>query len=69
VIANNETLNNSTIDVLNNYMNNFCVKQDLLIPNAVKPSACFYSGFFFVSYLWQRKDNFTALNLLTGDYC
>ena len=50
-------------------MNNFCVKQDLLIPNAVKPSACFYSGFFYVSTLWQRKSNYTALDTLNGDYC
>ncbi|TNV73568.1 hypothetical protein FGO68_gene9779 [Halteria grandinella] len=65
-----ETLNgDDPMSVFSAYVNDFCTKQPLEVPNAVKASTCFYSGYFILKYMISKRSNPDNIETLKIDFC
>lgn len=65
-------------EVFNNYINTFCINLDVEIPSklvifntidAVKPSNCFYTGYFLIRYMTPESSNQTSLDAYISSFC
>eukprot|EP00347_Sterkiella_histriomuscorum_P021996 403332044 len=68
-IFNVDTLSTDPSQSFNSYLNDFCLAQPLEVPNAVKASTCFYSGYFLARYMTPERDNKERLENLKQDFC
>jgi len=57
------------MSVFTAYVNDFCIKQPLEVPNAVKASTCFYSGYFILKYMISKRSNPDNIETLKIDFC
>lgn len=65
-----ESLNgDDPMSVFTAFVSNFCTQQPLEVPNAVKASTCFYSGYFTLKYMLSKKANMDNIETLKIDYC
>ena len=65
-----ETLNgDDPMSVFTAYVNDFCTQQPLEVPNAVKASTCFYSGYFILKYMISKRVSADNIETLKIDYC
>lgn len=51
------------------YAKDFCLREEMAVPNGVKPSVCIYSGFFLLRFLLPKVDNTARLKEMTTQFC
>jgi hypothetical protein len=56
-IFNQENLKLNPMHALQTYAKDFCLKEEMAVPNGVKPAVCIYSGFYLLRFLLPKVNN------------
>jgi len=64
-IFNQENLKLNPMHAMQTYARDFCLKEEMAVPNGVKPAVCIYSGFYLLRFLLPKVDNPPRLKEMT----
>lgn len=51
------------------YANDYCLNEEIAVPNGVKPALCIYSGFYLLRFLLPKLATPTRLKEMTAQFC
>jgi len=68
-IFNEENLRLNPMHAMQTYAKDYCLNQEIAVPNGVKPALCIYSGFYLLRFLLPKLQNPARLHEMTAQFC
>jgi len=64
-IFNEENLRTNPMHAMHTYAKDYCLNEEIAVPNGVKPALCVYSGFFLLRFLLPKMQNPARMREMT----
>jgi hypothetical protein len=68
-IFNEENIKVNPMRALHTYASELCLKEEIAVPNGVKPALCLYSGFFTLRFLAAKSKNPFKMQEMVNQFC